>query len=1253
MKTYLPSFKTLSAVFFLMFIFFANESFAQVTALQSWTRVCHNNFTFSQTFSFPISTGTNSNRILVVAIASSQTAVGARAVAITYGGQTMTLAAGNMGTTTTRQHTAIYYLKESGLDAASNSTLDFTVSGGTTLITTIWAAVFDNVNQTTPTTNTQNYNSITTAVDPFVFGTPLTINSGDQAILVISSVREGNTTPRSFNYPVNFTQSDQQAWTITDGVRNAIAKRIVPVTNTSSTCTIDLSGGGTEGTLASMTGVSLKRCSATVNAGAALSAICQGGTSATLGGSVEGSATGGIWSSSAGGTFTPNATTLNAIWTPPASYSGTATLTLSSSGPTCGIATASKTIVVRPRPTSVTANTSTSSICTGGTIDLTSDASSNSSLAAVLLNENFNATPVGWTTTNESTGGIPANAAWTLRPNNYNIANTSTILSSNDTTQFYLTDSNAQGSGGAVTAITATKLQSPAFSTVGLSAANLSFWHTYRYYEEGIVETAKVQISTDGTSWTDLVVYSTIGQVAPGGGFVQANFDLSSYLNQATVYIRFKYDASWDWYWAIDNLSVTGTYISPPPATFAWSSTPSGYTASAQNPTGIFPNTSTSYTVVATNSYGCTASATTSFVTVNPRSTASVISGTAAVCSGSPTNLSVAITGGASPFDVVYTNGSSNFMVNGYTSGSGIPISPLATTTYTLVSVTSTNGCAGFGNSGSAAVTIESTTSTNGGPWSNGSPTASKSAVFDNTNVTLGADFTACSLTLKNSSVVIISSGADIILTGALDIEPGSTFTLDNNANLLQTIPAGMTYANAGNIIVKRSSSALKRLDYTLWSSPVTGQGVYSFSPFTFANRFYVYRTATNVYNNADVGFNITGLNPDGVNGTDSNNVQFASAKGYLIRMPWDHPTAATVWNGTFTGVPNNGDIPFTMTNGGAGQRFNVVGNPYPSPINMTQFVSDNSANITGTLYFWRETNGTSANNAYCSWAGGTFTTNSEAQVFNPNSTIRTGQGFVVEALNASTSLVFKNGQRSSDNANQFFRNGNTTNDVVETNRFWLNLSNTSGAFSQMAAGYMADATNGVDVYDGKNINTGNVLLNSILDTTDYTIQGKALPFNATDVIPLSCKITTAGQYTIAIDHVDGLFTDGSQAIYLKDNVTNTEHNLQTGAYDFTSDAGTFTNRFEVVYQTQLGIENPTFTANNVIIYNQNNDFVVNSGNIIMSCIKIFDIRGRLLQEKSGINASQTTINSGLANGVLLVQITSEDGAVVTKKVIR
>lgn len=535
-----------------------------------------------------------------------------------------------------------------------------------------------------------------------------------------------------------------------------------------------------------------------------------------------------------------------------------------------------------------------------------------------------------------------------------------------------------------------------------------------------------------------------------------------------------------------------------------------------------------------------------------------------------------------------------------------------------------------------------------GATWIGGVVPPANADVIINHIVTVGADSaTVNSLIINATKSLTVFSGFDLNVRDA--VLNNGTLTLQNNANLIQI--NNVANSGTGSTVVARNSSALKRFDYTLWSSPVAGQGLYAFSPFTFGNRFYVYRPNTNLYNNPDVGFSITGLNPDGVNGTDSNNVQFASAKGYLIRMPWNHPTAATIWNGSFSGtIPNNGDIPFTMISGASGFRFNLVGNPYPSPMSMSQFVSDNSANITGTLYFWRETNATTANNAYCSWAGGTFTTNSEAQVFNPNGIIRTGQGFIVEGTGAGTALAFKNGQRSSDNTNQFFR---TTNEV-ETNRFWLNLTNTAGAFSQMAAGYMTDATNGVDLYDGKNINDGNVLLNSILDNTDYTIQGKALPFNAADVIPLSCKITDAGEYTITIDHVDGLFLGGTQPIVIKDNLTSTYHDLQTGAYTFTSDAGVFNARFEILYQMPLHVDNPTFNANQVVIYkNDVNDFVINSGNVMMASVKIFDIRGRLLVESKRINASQTIMNVASTNEVLLVQITSVDGVVVTKKVVR
>jgi hypothetical protein len=344
---------------------------------------------------------------------------------------------------------------------------------------------------------------------------------------------------------------------------------------------------------------------------------------------------------------------------------------------------------------------------------------------------------------------------------------------------------------------------------------------------------------------------------------------------------------------------------------------------------------------------------------------------------------------------------------------------------------------------------------------------------------------------------------------------------------------------------------------------------------------------------------------------------------------------------------------------GGAGSRFNLVGNPYPSPIDAVAFVNNanNATSITGTLYFWRKTNNP-LSPTYCTWSTGGFVTNGQDQVFNPNNVIQTGQGFFVEGTGSGT-VNFNNAMRVDNHANQFFRNSSlpssASNTSVERNRIWLNATNSTGLFSQTMVGYMTNATQDVDAtIDGRYINDGDIAFTSLINEVPYAIQGRALPFEPTDVVQMSFKASTAGVYSIAIDHVDGLFEDGSQAIILKDNLTNTTHNLQTGSYSFNSDAGTFASRFEIIYQASLGVGAPVFTSNHVIIFqNEINDFVINSGNVIMANVKVFDVRGRLLQEHRNVNASQTTISVGLANEMLLIQITSQDDVTVVKKVVR
>ena len=185
----------------------------------------------------------------------------------------------------------------------------------------------------------------------------------------------------------------------------------------------------------------------------------------------------------------------------------------------------------------------------------------------------------------------------------------------------------------------------------------------------------------------------------------------------------------------------------------------------------------------------------------------------------------------------------------------------------------------------------------------------------------------ACTLTINNNANVIIPSGFNVTLNGALTVSSGS-FTLNNNANLIQS----SNVANSGNIIVKRETAALMRLDYAMWSSPVTNASQYlkTFSPSTLDARFYTYNPSTNVY--ASVVASST---------------NFAVGTGYLIRLPNDHPTTPTIWTGTFTGTPNNGNVNLVVANG----TYNAIGNPYPSTINADTFITTN--NITEALYFW------------------------------------------------------------------------------------------------------------------------------------------------------------------------------------------------------------------------------------------------------------------------------------------------------------
>jgi hypothetical protein len=448
--------------------------------------------------------------------------------------------------------------------------------------------------------------------------------------------------------------------------------------------------------------------------------------------------------------------------------------------------------------------------------------------------------------------------------------------------------------------------------------------------------------------------------------------------------------------------------------------------------------------------------------------------------------------------------------------------------------------------------------------------------------------------------------------------------------------------ANTGSITVERNSAPIVRLDHTLWSSPVAAQKLFAFSPATKINRFYTYDTSSNSYTN-------TGL--------DANST-FAVGKGFAIRAPNNQTALAPeVWSGTFAGIPNNGTIPFTLN---ATTGYNLVGNPYPSTIDAVAFIKANPS-IEGTLYFYAHSLSMDANGVfplnstnYTLWnsLGSTAATHIAGDVHltpeNPSGIIQVGQGFFVKATVPGT-ITFTNAMRMANNDNQNFRTA-----VVEKDRLWLNLKTETGTdINQILVGYISGATQDVDRnYDGLSFGNTGSFLSSKIAGENYAIQGRSLPFDSNDTVPLGFKAATTGNYTIALTKSDGLFA-GNQDVFLKDNLTGIVQNIKKSPYSFSSDVGTFDTRFSLIYSKTLGVDSNSFKPNSVVIYKEKEWFAIKTNGTLMKEVQVYDLAGRLIFKQSGINAS-TTVLKGLSqvNETVLVKIMSPENGSVTVKVI-
>ena len=549
-------------------------------------------------------------------------------------------------------------------------------------------------------------------------------------------------------------------------------------------------------------------------------------------------------------------------------------------------------------------------------------------------------------------------------------------------------------------------------------------------------------------------------------------------------------------------------------------------------------------------------------------------------------------------------------------------------------------------------------------------------------------------LTVKNNGYLEIEPYGTIKITDWVDIQGNAVFNLRNSASLIQT----NNLANTGSIYVQRAPnftySPVGNLEYVYWSSPVSNFNVAQVSPGSSAGLIWEW--------DATVPGNGIGNHGDWYNAAGN----MALAKGYTIRKLANTPAIITntlspaitipvsANTALFSGVPNNGDITIPIYHGGynaAGDpgyqgnssigtlaynnddNWNLLGNPYPSSISANEFVYANS-NINGTVYLWQHSstpaaitdpfygdyvyNYDEANYIEHNYSGSVPPTN-----LDPDLYIASGQAFFVlmnHSATSGTSVTFNNGMRDETYSNTvFYRQNNsdqnTNFNAVERHRIWLDLITPNNKANTTLIGYVEGATNGLDrLYDGYEFESASASIYSVLGDEKLSIQGRILPFDDEDTVPLGVVIPNNDIYQIAINTLDGLFENTSQAIFLEDTYTNVIHDLRTSPYAFNSDSGTFNDRFILRYtDNSLSLEDFGNAPEITITAPDNNYIKVTSSMSQIENVMVYDLLGRVLINKTDIMAFEYLVsNMNYSNGTYIVKAILSNGQSKTQKVV-
>jgi len=539
-----------------------------------------------------------------------------------------------------------------------------------------------------------------------------------------------------------------------------------------------------------------------------------------------------------------------------------------------------------------------------------------------------------------------------------------------------------------------------------------------------------------------------------------------------------------------------------------------------------------------------------------------------------------------------------------------------------------------------------------GSTWSDsGLPDCSRIAIIDGSYFATSGNIEACDLEINSNLDFNNNTTNSIILHRNLNIY--GSFTIGDQESLVMYDD----YATINGSITKKESSTYRNntYDMTYWSSPISNAGISSVFTGVTPNRIYKYdQSQSSASDPNDATFWNTWVLASG---------SMEIAKGYAVEGKTGTIGKQEI---SFSGKPNNGIIyadVFEWADSDDNNDFNLLGNPYPSAIDIELFFDANLSLIDPTVYLWTHntpvSNGDSGDFSFDDYAtynytGGTST--GEGVV--PDKNIGSSQGFFMRAIN-SGSVQFNNSMRMKNSNDQFFKVEAGKESIVNTDekdRIWLNLKTDEGGFNQLLIGFMPNATESVDRgYDALKFEGGNsISFYSIIGKQKYAIQGLGT-FSVDKTINLGFDTKVAPRtFSIGIEKLEGSLRKGD--IYLVDNLLNIIHNLKVSDYQYDVNViGNDPDRFTLTFTNSVALSTDIINSivNNLLIISNINDILKINSHKIMSSLIVYDILGRKLMDVNPNSKLFEFETASVKSGtILLIEAILDNKTIINKKTI-